>query len=89
MKKVLKKVIAIFIILGILTLPSILAIDRYVQNIGSKYIEDPMIIPEADAILVLGAYVFPDGTVSDMLNDRLTIGHELYSQGKAPKIIGI
>lgn len=87
MKKVLKKIIAIFIILGIIALPSILAIDRYVQNIGSKYIEDPIIIPEADAILVLGAYVFPDGTVSHMLNDRLTIGYELYSQGKAPKII--
>ena len=87
MKKVIKKLIVIILILGILALPSILAIDKYVQNIGSKYIVDPMIIPEAEAILVLGAYVFPDGTVSHMLNDRLTIGYELYSQGKAPKII--
>ncbi len=87
MKKVIKKLIVISIILGILALPSILAIDKYVQNIGSKYIVDPMIITEAEAILVLGAYVFPDGTVSHMLNDRLTIGYELYSQGKAPKII--
>lgn len=87
MKKVLKKIIAIIIILGILALPSILAIDRYVQNIGSKYIVDPTTVPEADAILVLGAYVFPDGSVSHMLNDRLTIGYKLYSQGKAPKMI--
>ena len=41
----------------------------------------------ADAILVLGAYVFPNGTVSTMLNDRLTAGYELYEQGKAPKLI--
>ncbi|KUO59484.1 MAG: hypothetical protein APF84_19465 [Gracilibacter sp. BRH_c7a] len=87
MKKVLKKILVLFIILGIIAFPTILAIDRYVQNTGSQYIIDPMIIPEADAILVLGAYVFPDGTVSHMLNDRLTIGYDLYSQGKAPKII--
>lgn len=87
MKKFLKKVVVLFTILAILALPATLVIDRYVQNKGSEYIMDPTQIPEADAILVLGAYVFPDGTVSHMLNDRLTIGYELYSQGKAPKII--
>ena len=87
MKKSFKKLAVLLIILCILALTSILAIDRYVQNMSSKYIVDPAAVLEAEAILVLGAYVFPDGTVSHMLNDRLTIGYELYSKGKAPKII--
>lgn len=82
-----KKLVVLFIILGILVVTSILAIDRYVQSTASQYIVDSTSVSQAEAILVLGAYVFPDGTVSHMLNDRLTIGYELYSEGKAPKII--
>lgn len=44
-------------------------------------------VPEADAILALGAYVFPDGTVSFMLYDRLNEAYELYENGKAGKIL--
>jgi len=66
---------------------SILGIDQYVQRTGSKYIIDSSEIPKADAILVLGAYVFPSGTVSTMLNDRLTEAYQLYEQGKADKIL--
>lgn len=64
-----------------------LAINKYVQYMGLKNIVAPNEVPEADAILVLGAYVFPDGTVSTMLRDRLSTGFELYEKGKAPKII--
>lgn len=42
---------------------------------------------EADAILILGAYVHPSGQVSRMLKDRLDFGYMLYVSGKAPKII--
>ncbi len=41
----------------------------------------------ADAILVLGAYVRPDGTPSDILCDRLDNAIALYRAGAAPKII--
>lgn len=78
------------VIFGILTVvvsSSMLLIDQYVQRMGSKYIIGPDKVPEADAILVLGAYVFPDGTVSFMLNDRLTEAYELYKRGKAEKIL--
>ncbi len=43
--------------------------------------------PEADAIVVLGASVRPDGTPSDMLRDRLDTAIALYDAGAAPKII--
>lgn len=41
----------------------------------------------ADAILVLGASVLPDGQPSGILKDRLDTAISLYNQGFAPKII--
>ena len=42
---------------------------------------------DADAIVVLGAFVHPDGTPSDILKDRLDNAVALYEAGAAPKII--
>ncbi len=42
---------------------------------------------EADAILVLGASVLPDGSPSDVLRDRLDTAARLYFTGAAPRII--
>lgn len=41
----------------------------------------------ADCILVFGALVRDDGTLSDMLRDRVTTGVRLYKAGAADKII--
>lgn len=41
----------------------------------------------ADAILVLGASVFSDGTPSDILADRLEVAVDLYKSGAAKRII--
>lgn len=65
----------------------VLSIDQYVKYSGSKYIIEAKDAPQSNAILVLGAYVAPDGTVSPMLNDRLVEAVELYKLGKAPKIL--
>jgi len=64
-----------------------LAINYYVECTGAKYIYEANNAPKADAVLILGAYVLPDGTLSDMLRDRVTVGYGLYRQGMAPKII--
>lgn len=42
---------------------------------------------KADAIIVLGASVKPDGTPSDILADRLEVAADLYLSGAAPAII--
>ena len=42
---------------------------------------------DADAIVVLGASVLPDGTPSGILEDRLDDAVQLYFAGAAPKII--
>lgn len=41
----------------------------------------------ADAIVVLGASVYADGTPSDILADRLEVAADLYFSGAAPVII--
>ncbi|HOV80483.1 MAG TPA: ElyC/SanA/YdcF family protein [Bacillota bacterium] len=87
MKSKIKRVLVIFGILTVVMASSVLLIDHYVQRAGSKYILGPDEAPQADAILVPGAYVFPDGTVSFMLNDRLIEACELYKRGKAEKIL--
>jgi len=74
-------------IIAALVFVYLIFIDQYVQRTGAKYISDGEDVPEAEALLILGANVFPDGTVSLMLHDRLTQGYELYKSGKARKII--
>ncbi len=81
------KILVSMILIIILTCTTILIVNNHVESVGKTYILSPSDIPKADAILVLGAYVFPSGTVSTMLNDRLTVGYELYEQGKAPKLL--
>lgn len=75
-------IVAVFLILI-----AALTINFYVKHTAAPYILTPEKLPPADAILVLGAYVFPDGTMSPMLEDRINVGYELYQLGKAPKIL--
>lgn len=83
----LKYYLALSLAMLVVLLGSVIAVNVYVERAGTKYILDINNVPTSDAILVLGAYVFPDGTTSSMLTDRLTIGYELYKAGKAPKIL--
>jgi len=64
-----------------------LAVNHYVEQVGAKYLYSVQDVPKADTVLILGAYVLPDGTLSTMLRDRVTTGYEIYENGKAPKII--
>jgi len=86
-KKRLKQAVFLSVLFLALACTTALIVNQRVESVGQKYIVNSNEVPNADAILVLGAYVFPNGTVSTMLNDRLTEGYELYAQGKAPKLI--
>jgi len=85
--KHLKFLLKLFLSLAAIALAAVLLVNSYVVWSGGKYILAAEDLPVADAILVLGAYVHPDGQTSSMLTDRLTVGYELYEQGKAPKIL--
>ncbi|WP_434512206.1 SanA/YdcF family protein [Desulfitobacterium sp. AusDCA] len=87
LKRYLKKFIVVLLAVLAILFASVMAVNIYVERMGTKYILDQNTVPTADAILILGAYVYPDGTTSSMLTDRLTVGYELYKEGKAPKIV--
>ncbi len=87
MKNLAKKLGLFLVLIFICLVAMTFLVDRHVQAVGSKYIVGVEELPEADAVLVLGAYVFPNGRVSDMLGDRLLTGLEIYEKGKASKIL--
>ena len=87
-----KKMVALWISLAVvaLLLLSILLIDLLVIFGAGKITEgnkEYSITKKYDAIVVLGAGLRPDGTPSNMLEDRLKGAIELYKKGIAPKII--
>lgn len=43
--------------------------------------------PQAETAIILGARVYPNGTLSPVLADRVTTGIELYRQGKVKKLL--
>jgi SanA protein len=48
---------------------------------------DPRSVPHAQAALVLGAFVQPDGRPSGMLEDRIRAGAALYRDGRVDKVL--
>lgn len=87
MKTGFKRLLIVLCILVVIAGGTVLIINQYVERSGSQYIASSTEVPKADVIIVLGAYVFPNGMVSAMLNDRLTEAYELYKLGKANKIL--
>ncbi|AEI41827.1 SanA/YdcF family protein [Paenibacillus mucilaginosus] len=66
---------------------TITLVDRHVQAGAAPYLYKGAEVPGAEAIVVLGAFVYADGRVSDIVRDRLDTALELYRAGKAPKIL--
>ncbi|RAV05656.1 vancomycin high temperature exclusion protein [Paenibacillus sp. YN15] len=65
----------------------VLFIDRFVViSVKSRIVKSDE-APDATAILVLGASVFGNGQVSDILKDRLDTALELYRDKKASRIL--
>ena len=76
-----------FAVLAALVATSVVAGNAIVLHEGGARIRAPGEAPEADAIVVLGAGVRPDGSPSDMLRDRLDAALELFRAGRAPRIL--
>lgn len=66
---------------------SAIAVNLYVYWNGSAHVVPAAQAQPADAALVLGAYVYPDGTPSAMLADRLDTALDLYRAGKVRKLL--
>ena len=90
MKKIIKTIALVLLILIIFAVCAVFGLNAYVKSVGGKRIvtpEEAAAIKDADCILVLGCSVKIDHTLSDMLEDRLRRGVELYGSGAAPKLL--
>ncbi len=82
-----KKLVAAALILLISGLLFFVGANYLVHQRGAAGIVSADQAPQADAILVLGAYIYENGKVSPILRDRLLVGLELYQKGVAPKLL--
>lgn len=87
MSKFIKRVIKILFWGGILGIVLAAIINYHVVKYADAYIVSVEDVPETEAALVLGALVYNNGRVSDILADRLDIGIELYKKDKVSKLL--
>lgn len=87
MIKWLRRIGIAIVVLAAAAALAVLSIDRYVAASVKSYIVKTEDAPEAAAILVLGASVYGNGQVSDILKDRLDTALELYRQKRAKRIL--
>jgi len=76
--------------LGVLGASVVFGIDAHVVNSTRNQVLTPeraAQLEDVDCIIVLGCQVKSDGTPSDMLEDRLRRGTELFHAGAAPKLL--
>ena len=82
MKKIIYLIILIILCLGL-----IFGIDFYIKNSTKDRIVNINEIQEVDAIVILGARVKEDGSLSLMLKERLDTGIEVYNKLNKPIIM--
>ena len=88
--KAVKVIVMIILSLIALCVLTVLAINLRVTSVGKSCllsVDEASNLENVDCIIVLGCQVRPDGSLSDMLQDRLVRGLELYEDGVAPKLL--
>lgn len=89
-QKIIKRFIKSVLLVFVIASGGILIINGYVKKTSEKWIlsiDEAKELESTDCILVLGAGVKNNERPSDMLNDRLEIGIELYNQKVSDKIL--
>lgn len=77
--------IAGLLLLGVMF---IVCVNVYIlKTTGSYIFNEPNDVPDAQAVMILGAFVFNDGRMSDVLNDRVLSALEIYDRGKVSRIL--
>ena len=88
--KILLIAICCVLILSILGSSAVLIANAYVKGSTAPKIlspEEAADLEDVDCIIVLGCLVKADGTPSDMLADRISVGVSLYQSGTSPKLL--
>ncbi len=84
----LKKIGLVILSISFLCSISIFLINRRVVHTAAPFLYTSLEkIPSADAVLILGARVYHNKTLSDILKDRTDTALEVYRAGKVKKIL--
>lgn len=89
-RRTIRRVIVLVLCVCLLVVGAPSLINSSVKSNADERIissEEAAKLEDVDCILVLGCLVKDDGKPSDMLNDRLKRGVELYDLGAAPKLL--
>lgn len=90
MKRIGRVALCVVLALCVLGAVAVFLVNRHVTTVGKSRVisaDEAARLLDVDCIIVLGCQVRSDGSLSDMLSDRLTRGVQLYHEGAAPKII--
>jgi len=89
-RKWMKRVLIILLCLAVVGTVTLIGMNARVKSVGKKHLltaQEAAQLTDVDCILVLGCLVRSDGSLSNMLHDRLVRGVELYDLGIAPKLL--
>lgn len=82
-----KKLIIVTALILVLFTIAIIVVNNLVATKYKGNIYDIKSVPAKNVGLILGAQVFDDGIISDILEDRIMTGIKLYKQGIIKKVI--
>lgn len=88
--KILIIIVSCLVCAGLLGVSALLLANGYVKRSTADQIltsEQAAALEDIDCILVLGCLVKADGTPSDMLYDRISVGVTLYQNGTSQKLL--
>lgn len=89
-RKILRVAVIVLIAIFLIVSAVLAATNIYMVNEAKASLityDEALELDDVDCIIVLGCFVRPDGSPSNMLHDRLDVGTELYLDGAAPKIL--
>lgn len=86
-KRILIITLSVLLLLLIAGIAGFVILQNAMVGSSAPHIKPLDKLDPADAVLVLGARVYEDGTPSPLLQDRLDYGYAVYEKGLAPKII--
>ena len=89
-KKTIIKILLVLVVLGVIVGIGVIAANAHIKSAtkGSIIPESELKdLDDIDCILVLGCGVWDDGTPTDMLADRITVGIRAYETGVSDRLL--
>ena len=89
-RKIFKRILLVCVLLAAAGLALLAGLNLYVVSSAKPYIlteSEASELEDVDCIIVLGALVYSDGTMSDVLRHRVEMGTALFEAGVSDRIL--